>query len=421
MRLRLRCSTAYSLADLQWCMVHVPDHVLTIRDLATHVSRLLELSLRGGTAEPPQLLLDGFLVPHDEEVREVLRDDEVVDVEPNLPSAAAPVLALPAPAETETPSAGSKRPLALANLADGKSEKRQRRANLPDSAVMALGWQPQEQAKAADVEKSKASTAAPAEDDESSSDDEAAPKASADVARSRGKGASSAEATVLNNGGSHGESSAKEGHGIFVGGLPFGVDDAALRTHFEYYGPVEEASVVTNQHTGKSKGFGFVEFKAAETRDKVLADGDQEMMGKSFQVKPRAQKGKGGGKEGKGKEGGKSGKGKDGKGKKGGKDKGEGKGTAKNGNSTKAPQVRKMDTEDDDDEDSDDEDEEAAAPAPPKKAVAKQKQKEAENGGEALVMTEEMKQMMALGLPVAFTASEQLGGESDDEDEEDDE
>jgi len=200
MRLRLRCSNSYSLADLQWCMVHVPDHVLTVRDLASHISRLLELSLRGGNAEPPQLLLDGFLVPQDEEVREVLRDDEVVDVEPNLPAAP---LALPAPAET--PTASSKRPLAAAS--DGKPEKRQRRANLPDSAVMALGWQPQD-VKPAEVEKSKASTA-PAEEDESSSDDEEpAPKA---AARSRGKGASSAEApAALANGGSDDASPAKQ-------------------------------------------------------------------------------------------------------------------------------------------------------------------------------------------------------------------
>jgi len=202
-----------------------------------------------------------------------------------------------------------------------------------------------------------------------------------------------------------------------------GVDDAALRKHFEYYGPVEEASVVTNPNTGKSKCFGFVEFKDAETREKVLADGsNQEISGKSVEVKPKTAKGgsKGAGKAaGKGKDGGKNGKGKDGKGKDGkGKKGGKDKGAAKNG---KAPQVRKMDAEDDDDDDDDeesDDEEEDAAPAPKKKAAANKKQAAADED-EGLVMTEEMKQMMALGLPVSFTASEQLGGTSDDEEDED--
>ncbi|CAE8640268.1 unnamed protein product [Polarella glacialis] len=308
MRLRLRCGTSYSLGDLQWCMVHVPDHVRTIRDLASHVSRLLELNLRGGGAEPPQLMLDGFLVPHDEEVREVLRDDEVVDVEPAVPGGAMPGLAALPPPEQAS---GGKRSLAVAGLpAAGVGSKRARNGQEP--AVMALGWQPREVVLAAPKAKAKAPAVkakAVAESEESSeeeSSEEEAPvqkgKALAEAKKAAAAAAAvasaKARAIALATCGSAADDSQEPatGFGIFVGGLPFAVGDAELKKHFEFYGPVEEATVVMNTHTAKSKGFGFVEFKDAATRDKVIADGTQDMNGKSVEVKPRQSKGsKGGG------------------------------------------------------------------------------------------------------------------------------
>eukprot|EP00931_Biecheleriopsis_adriatica_P066288 TRINITY_DN40681_c0_g1_i1.p1 TRINITY_DN40681_c0_g1~~TRINITY_DN40681_c0_g1_i1.p1 ORF type:complete len:420 (+),score=144.27 TRINITY_DN40681_c0_g1_i1:37-1296(+) len=412
MRLRLRCHVAYALGDLQWCMVHVPDHVLSVRDLACHISRLLELNLRGGNAEPPQLLLDGFLVPHDEEVREVLRDDEVIDVEPTEPGTA--LQALPAP-----DASGGKRPLAAAAAApDGKKPRR----NAQQAAAMALGWQPEATGSTGPAPKAKASAKVAQDDeesDESSSEEEqaaAAPTTSAPKGKGSGAKAPSpaetAQALALatcgdnTNASSVNASSSDASCGIFVGGLPWELTDSELKKHFEHYGGVESASVMMNEKTGKSKGFGFVEFKDAAARDKAMAAGSkQEIWGRTVEVKLKHAKG---GKNGKGKDDKKGkggGKGKDGtKGKNGkdGKDKG-GKG--------KKPQVRKMDEDDDDDSD---EDEESA----PAGSAASQRTKQPAEP----VMTEEMKQMMALGLPVSFTASETKGGdESDDEDEEEEE
>ncbi|XP_071502449.1 RNA-binding protein 38-like [Diadema antillarum] len=45
---------------------------------------------------------------------------------------------------------------------------------------------------------------------------------------------------------------------IFVGGLPYHTTDKSLREHFEQYGTIEEAVVITDRTTGKSKGYGFV-------------------------------------------------------------------------------------------------------------------------------------------------------------------
>ncbi len=47
---------------------------------------------------------------------------------------------------------------------------------------------------------------------------------------------------------------------LFVGGLSWNTDDAALREAFEEYGEVTDAKVVTDRETGRSRGFGFVTF-----------------------------------------------------------------------------------------------------------------------------------------------------------------
>lgn len=45
---------------------------------------------------------------------------------------------------------------------------------------------------------------------------------------------------------------------LFVGGLPYHTTDASLREHFSVYGEIEEAVVITDRQTTKSRGYGFV-------------------------------------------------------------------------------------------------------------------------------------------------------------------
>ena len=58
---------------------------------------------------------------------------------------------------------------------------------------------------------------------------------------------------------------------LFVGGLPFATTDDELKDVFAAHGTVASAVVVKDRETGRSKGFGFVEFendsegKAAES------------------------------------------------------------------------------------------------------------------------------------------------------------
>ena len=51
---------------------------------------------------------------------------------------------------------------------------------------------------------------------------------------------------------------------LFVGNLPFDVNDADLATVLGVAGKVESAKVVLNKKTGRSKGYGFVEMETEE-------------------------------------------------------------------------------------------------------------------------------------------------------------
>ena len=57
---------------------------------------------------------------------------------------------------------------------------------------------------------------------------------------------------------------------IFVGSLPFSIDDADLRESFEAYGTVDSVKIITDKFTGRSKGFGFVEMSNDEEAQKAI-------------------------------------------------------------------------------------------------------------------------------------------------------
>jgi RNA recognition motif-containing protein len=51
---------------------------------------------------------------------------------------------------------------------------------------------------------------------------------------------------------------------VFVGGLPFSTTDEELNELFAAHGKVASANVVRDRESGRSKGFGFVEFENEE-------------------------------------------------------------------------------------------------------------------------------------------------------------
>lgn len=62
----------------------------------------------------------------------------------------------------------------------------------------------------------------------------------------------------------HEASQAQDPKKLFVGNLPFDVNDADLVTVFSVVGKVRSAKVVLNKKTGRSKGYGFVEMDSEE-------------------------------------------------------------------------------------------------------------------------------------------------------------
>jgi len=59
---------------------------------------------------------------------------------------------------------------------------------------------------------------------------------------------------------------------VYVGNLPFSIDDDKLKELFASYGEIEEATVIKDKFSGRSKGFGFVTFKEDEGAKKAIAE-----------------------------------------------------------------------------------------------------------------------------------------------------
>jgi RNA recognition motif-containing protein len=90
---------------------------------------------------------------------------------------------------------------------------------------------------------------------------------------------------------------------IYVGNLPFGVDDESLSKLFVEFGEVDSAKVITDRDTGRSRGFGFVEMSdGKEARQAIEAVNGRELDGRTLTVneaKPRRDRGgQGGGRGG---------------------------------------------------------------------------------------------------------------------------
>ena len=68
------------------------------------------------------------------------------------------------------------------------------------------------------------------------------------------------------------------GKKLYVGNLPYSVDQAQLEQAFAPFGTVESAIVINDRDTGRSKGFGFVEFASDDEAQKAI----DEMNGTSL-------------------------------------------------------------------------------------------------------------------------------------------
>ena len=89
------------------------------------------------------------------------------------------------------------------------------------------------------------------------------------------------------------------GKKLYVGNLPFTVNDQQLSEIFSQIGQVASAKVITNHDTGRSKGFGFVEMNSdEEAQNAINKFNGAELEGRPLTVneaKPMAPREGGGG------------------------------------------------------------------------------------------------------------------------------
>jgi RNA recognition motif-containing protein len=72
------------------------------------------------------------------------------------------------------------------------------------------------------------------------------------------------------------------GKKLFVGSLAWATDSSGLQAAFSRFGEIEEAIVISDRETGRSRGFGFVTF----VDESSVAEAISEMNGSELDGRP---------------------------------------------------------------------------------------------------------------------------------------
>ena len=79
---------------------------------------------------------------------------------------------------------------------------------------------------------------------------------------------------------------------VYIGNLPYRIDENDLKGYFSKYGAVQTVKVVRNFKTGQSKGYAFVTYASARQANSALDAHGDELQGRSLVVriaKPKQQ------------------------------------------------------------------------------------------------------------------------------------
>ena len=78
---------------------------------------------------------------------------------------------------------------------------------------------------------------------------------------------------------------------LFIGGISFNTTSEGLRDFFAQAGTVLSANVITDQFSGRSRGFGFVEMATSDEAQRAITElNGRDLDGRSLKVeasKPR--------------------------------------------------------------------------------------------------------------------------------------
>jgi len=75
------------------------------------------------------------------------------------------------------------------------------------------------------------------------------------------------------------------GRKLYVGNLPYSVQESELQAHFERVAPVESVTVMRDAMTGRARGFGFVEMQTDEGAQQAIEQlHDSQLGGRALTV-----------------------------------------------------------------------------------------------------------------------------------------
>lgn len=83
---------------------------------------------------------------------------------------------------------------------------------------------------------------------------------------------------------------------LFIGNLAFSATEQELEEAFGAYGEIQEAKIILDRETGRSRGFAFVTFASADDAQEALALDGKNLSGRDMRVsiateRPRRQGG----------------------------------------------------------------------------------------------------------------------------------
>ena len=75
------------------------------------------------------------------------------------------------------------------------------------------------------------------------------------------------------------------GKKIYVGNIPYTTTEDEVREMFTKFGEILSIKMVTDYHTGRFKGFGFIEMEAGDAKKAIDALDGKDYNGRSLRVK----------------------------------------------------------------------------------------------------------------------------------------
>lgn len=85
-------------------------------------------------------------------------------------------------------------------------------------------------------------------------------------------------------------SRASSSHQLYVGNLPYSLNETQLKEVFSVYGRIDSLRIIKQSRTNRSKGFGFIAFKTAKEAKQALSAHGTTLKGRVLVVRIAKQK-----------------------------------------------------------------------------------------------------------------------------------